>query len=940
MPVRGNHGDAVTITVDDRIVDSRGAFAWIFMYNRSMVASVSNITSASSTVQYFEKDGYYSKNDPEHRKASCWVGQGAVQLGLTGHIDPDRFRSVLNGYVPETDIRLGRIRDGEHEHRAGIDLTLSAPKSVSLEALVHGNDLVQSAHDAAMRVTLDFVEKRIVQTMVWSRTKKKMERVHAPALVAATFRHAASRNLDPQLHTHCVIVNMTHDTNGKWRSIELPDLMRNNKLIGAFYRNELARQLRQLGFALAPTMIGHVPGFEIAGHDRVALEAFSSRRRDILDYIAEKGWEYNAARTRQAALATRLGKDEPHWEILTDRWRQRAKELGIEKISRTPIRETVPVQSPLEIVWQAAEHLEERPPVFAQRDLATRALGHAAGRHTITNIDAATERMHTDGHLIAGTRHNIGASFVTDRTLRAQKEVVSGMREGAGATVPLVTGDVVEARLDSAGLTISQRDAVRIILASSDRVVGVQVYAGMGKMEMLRQMMELAKGKLIIGLSPSVSVMRELARETGIACRTLQGFLANYRDVVDNLVGGEQLAGLRKDFAGSILVVDDMAQVSTEQARRLIVIADRLGVGRLALVGDRKQLRAVGAGQPFPQLRDAGMQTALMDDIRRQRNPGLKATALDVIGSAPKPEPSPSPGKSGENLYQVPADELGEIAARIWLELLPESRSRTAILAPTRALRERINETVREGFEEEGTLHGREIVIETLVGLGLTQAQKEDIRNWHEGDIAVFHNDFSRNRIRADDTCTVTAVKRERVWLHHPDGKPRHISPADSVHYRLELCEAAPVRIRAGDRIRWTRNDNARRLAHGKQAVILTIKHNYLLVRTDNRRTLKFQHNDPQLRYIEHAYAWPIDAELELELELEPKPKPKPKPKPEPERIDVIVALDSGHGRLNDQQMFYWKIRRKRENAVVLTDNHEQLVALQNDLSMDMDMGM
>ena len=234
-----------------------------------MVASVSNITSASSAVQYFEKDGYYSKNDPEHRKASYWVGQGAVQLGLTGHIDPAKFRSVLKGYVPETDIRLGRIRDGEHEHRPGVDLTLSAPKSVSLEALVHGNELVQSAHDAAMRATLDFVEERIVQTRVWNRTRQRMERVYAPTLVAATFRHVASRNLDPQLHTHCVIANMTRGTNGKWRSIETGDLKRNDKLIGAFYRNELARRLRQLGFALAPTMVGRVPGFEIAGRDRV-----------------------------------------------------------------------------------------------------------------------------------------------------------------------------------------------------------------------------------------------------------------------------------------------------------------------------------------------------------------------------------------------------------------------------------------------------------------------------------------------------------------------------------------------------------------------------------------------------------------------------------------------------------------------------------------------
>ena len=870
-----------------------------------MVASVSNITSASSTVQYFEKDGYYSKNDPEHRKASHWVGQGTVQLGLSGHVDPAQFRSVLEGYVPETDVRLGRIRDGEHEHRPGVDLTLSAPKSVSLEALVQGDERVQSAHDAAMRVTLDFVEERIVQTRVWNRTERKMERVYAPAMVAATFRHVASRNLDPQLHTHCVIANMTRDTNGKWRSIETGDLKRNQKLIGAFYRNELARRLRQLGFALAPSMVGHVPGFEIAGRDRVALEAFSSRRRDMLDYIAEKGWEYNAGRTQQAALATRSRKNEPHWEVLAVLWRQRAEELGIEKTSR--VRETVPAQSPLEMVWQAAEHLEERPPVFAQRDLTTLALGHAAGRHTVTDIDRATERMRADGHLIAGIRRGIGASFVTDRTVRAQKEVVTGMMAGIGAATPLALGDVVKAQMAGAGgLTESQRDAVRIILVSCDRVVGVQVYAGIGKATMLRQVAALAEGRLIIGLTPSVSATRVLARETGIACRTLQGFLGRYRDVVDNLAGEERLDGLRKDFAGSILVVDDMAQASTEQARRLIQFADRLSVGRLVLVGDRRQLRAVSAGQPFRQLRDAGMQTALMDDIRRQRNPGLKATALDVIGSARKS----IPGKSGGNLYPVPADQLGETAARIWLELLPAARARTAILAPTGELRERINETVREGLKEEGALHGRELVVETLVEIGLTQAQKADMRNWREGDIAVFHHDLSRFHIRAGDPCTVTAIEDERVWLHHPDGKPRHIMLVDAVRFRLDLCEMTRVRIRAGDRIRWTRNDDDRGLVRLDPAEILLVSHRTLQLRTDDGRMLEFHQDDPQLRYIEHAYASAMHAAQRLE------------------RDDVIAALDSGHGLLSNQWAFYLEISRGRGNAVALTDNREELMEL------------
>ena len=131
-----------------------------------MVATVVNLTSASSTVHYFRREGhglgapanpgsgpgqapgpspgqaeaddYYARGDDEHRKASRWRGSGAAALGLRGHVEPGEFRRVLQGHVPGTDIRLGRLRDGEHEHRPGVDITLSAPKSVSLEALLGG----------------------------------------------------------------------------------------------------------------------------------------------------------------------------------------------------------------------------------------------------------------------------------------------------------------------------------------------------------------------------------------------------------------------------------------------------------------------------------------------------------------------------------------------------------------------------------------------------------------------------------------------------------------------------------------------------------------------------------------------------------------------------------------------------------------------------------
>ena len=103
-----------------------------------MVASIGPVASPSQGVSYYERDGYYAKDDPLHREASAWRGRGAEVLGLSGAVDPDVFKEVLKGRVPGGP-RLGRIdKDGSIHHRPGRDVTFSAPKSVSLVGLVRG----------------------------------------------------------------------------------------------------------------------------------------------------------------------------------------------------------------------------------------------------------------------------------------------------------------------------------------------------------------------------------------------------------------------------------------------------------------------------------------------------------------------------------------------------------------------------------------------------------------------------------------------------------------------------------------------------------------------------------------------------------------------------------------------------------------------------------
>ena len=158
-----------------------------------MVATVRALKSSAAAVSYYEKDGYYAKDDPEHRDASFWHGGAAKDLGLKGHVLPGEFEDVLAGWVPGTEIRLGRMREGEHDHRPGLDITLSAPKSVSLEALVVGDRRVIRAHDDAVRATLDWIETDLLQTRGFDPMTRQRPRVAAHGMAVAGFRHLTSR---------------------------------------------------------------------------------------------------------------------------------------------------------------------------------------------------------------------------------------------------------------------------------------------------------------------------------------------------------------------------------------------------------------------------------------------------------------------------------------------------------------------------------------------------------------------------------------------------------------------------------------------------------------------------------------------------------------------------------------------------------------------------
>ena len=885
-----------------------------------MVATVTRLKAAATTVHYFESDGYYARNDPEHRKASGWHGEGAAALGLRGRVRAKRFEAVLAGYVPGTSLRLGRLRDGEHQHRPGMDVTFSAPKSVSLEALVFAPRRTAArvirAHDEAVRATLDFIERELLQTRGYDPATGRRPRVKANGAVVALFRHLASRNLDPQLHTHAVIANMTRDRAGGWRSAEFTLTERSKLLIGAFYRNELRTRLEKLGYATVPTLVGRMPGFEIAGYTRSSLDAFSTRRLDLLEYMRTRGWENTPARAQQAALYTRKRKAEPDRRSLEAAWRARAREIGAAP-DRSEVRGRVgahsrasrmapprALPSALAVMRRAVEHLEERRTVFSANDLRAFALAHGGGWHSLEALDRAIDELRRDGHLIEATARRADLAFVTDRARAAERGIIDRVRAGMDSGSALASAAAVESGLAAAGLNRGQREAARMLLLSTHGTVGVQGHAGSGKTTMLRTVAALVGERPIVGLAPSANAARVLEGEAGIPARTLQWFLTRYRDVGDGVAGPERMAEARTALGGAILVLDEASMVGTTKMRALMRIAEAAGVARLALIGDRRQLRAVEAGQPFALLQDAGMPTARMDEVLRQRDADLKAAVLHMVAAAPRRAVE----ELGNGVLEMDGDELSEAAAGLWLDLDPGLRAGTAILAPTHELRAEINAAVRHGLAEEGVLRGPELEIERYVNLHLTRSQKGVAANYRPGDVAVFHHDVYGVGAKAGEAWRVMAAGDGAVRLARPDGRERDVDPSGYLRYRLELHETLPMVLRAGDRVRWTRNDRARGLVNGERAEVLSIGRANVRFRTEAGGELVLARSDPQLHHLDHAYSSTVHGAQGATFDR------------------AIAVIDSDRGALTDQATFYVELTRARDSVVVLTDDREALI--------------
>ncbi len=872
--------------------------------------SLSNVASAGGAMHYFSQDNYYTQE--QGLQESGWFGRGAEILGLTGKVEKEQFAEILKGHVGGQE--LGKLVNNEktgvpeRDHRPGTDMTFSAPKSVSLLAEVGGRQDARQAHEAAVTKALAYIESELAGTR--QTTGAVTQNVRTGNLSVAMFRHNTSRDLDPQTHTHAVILNVTLRDDGHWRSLDNTPIFEDKALISAIYTAELAKGLQELGFELTRT--DDKGNFEITGITRDQIEHFSQRRAEIEAALSSRGIAIDSATREEreaATLMTRGRKTQVDHDQLITGWKDQAQALGIDFTEINARAQEhrdkggfVPqnLLSGREAMVFSGGHHFEREAVVEKSQLMATAMAHGAGRVGPDKVMQAFDTLERDGDLVKLP----DGRYTSQKMISSEIWSLEQVRAHKGQTAPVMTVQQVIQRIADDEVrrntesgqrnptkkfvyTDGQKDALILALTTKDRYMEVQGLAGTGKTTMLKALNAMAQehGVVVRGMAPTGAASQTLSREAGIPSDTVSMFFVKERKLQDDIAFARRYADdfKRKD---EMWVVDESSFLSQKQKSLIDALAQTAGA-KVVYLGDKLQLQGVEAGKPFELAQNNGISTAYMTEISRQKTPQMKHAVaimtghdqlapgerlneIELASNARAFNYMDSAGMVREvresdanlNASSMGGGELVQAVVADVLRMNPVERANTLVITPFNKDRHEINAGIRAGLRLAGELQGtdqkREVFVRPDSG-GKTRAEIKEAQYYKVGDVVRSGKTYKTIDLAKGEYTRVAAVHSQqgRVVLQKDNGQLVDWYPMKA--NMVEVYQSEQRDIAKGDLIRLTRNEGE--LTNGTIARIVRIEGSEASLEVSRSNAVEMHQIDlTKNRHWDHAYASTVHA--------------------------------------------------------------------------------
>lgn len=759
---------------------------------------------------HLSANDYYSEGE---RVCGHWRGKLAGVFGIAGkaiQLDDEIFENLRRNLTPDGSKKL----TPRHPDIRFFDFQCSAQKSVSIMAVTLGDYRLRVAHSKAFEIALGELENFAACRVRAGHYQWSDENRITGNICAAVFHHDASRALDPQIHTHTVVANATYDaSSGRVLALTEREMLKAIRYAGKVYQNELARQVRALGYdILHVRKNGKIEGFELSGVSPEICRRFSKRRSHIEAGIrafeTRYGREPSSAEIHEIATSSRNAKLK---EITTPEVLRTQKEqlsaleaVQLAALKEAALRKQTTIEESPSTLQAAIDHLFERKSVFQGHEVLAEALNQGLGSQELAELKKEIAAC-------GGGLCRLAESEQKNPTLSAEFATVCGLQQeiwckyfinhAKGKLDPLVNG--FESRLvalNMAELRDDQEEAARLIYTSPDRVAAVRGVAGAGKTYMLKAVNGILDNAKVYYIAPTASAAKTLIADGLPNATTCADFLTNVSH--------------REDLSNALVICDEAGLQSNKQGYALLQLAQKHSM-RIRFVGDVRQHVSVEAGD-FLRVMEAHSQleVAEVGHIERQKHREYKNAVIHMA--------------TGHVLAGVERlEKLGWIhegkggyianAARDYVRLTKNGSElyNCLAVAPTWAENHRFTEEIRKPFKSAGRLKGG---IEATVhhSLKWTVQEKRTAANYQPGAIVTFNERVGE--FRKGQYVEVIRAESDRVHIR-ANGKDTFLPL-----YKASSWDVADVRrieIATGDKVLIRANAKSLGLVNGD---VLTVE--------------------------------------------------------------------------------------------------------------------
>lgn len=839
---------------------------------------ITALKSQKQVETYFAE--YYAAKSNTAYKLE-WGGTLAKEMGLSGQVDKKVFVDLLEGSMNGQKL-------AKNKSRVAYDCDFSVDKSVScLIAYTKDQrlrDELLAAFQDEVRKTMAEAEK-LIGRQVGDAQNRHFQQTGTG--IWASVLHPTNRLGEPHFHVHNVLLNITKDKNGNFRSLEKDAMTRFSGLAHERIRNRIESVLASHGISFSR---GEKHEVIIDGLSDEFLDSKSQRKRQIDSYLRRNfGVDYEHASFEQREEATKRSRSSKKEESVENAFKRFENDsVGVEVVQQIKMASTPQksINSPDVTQFVIEKHFE-RESVVTRNDLVKEILRKTKGQFTPSDVEKEVNRRIRQSSLVTSKKNELGQILITTKD-RYEKEsyIKDCVTNGKGKVSKVLKNREETARFLAKNPKFSEEQKVAAVklLTTKDRIAAIQGVAGAGKTFLLKPVVETMqdKGFKVIGLGPSWASVHALG-EAGTEGRTLQRFV----------MSSKAREGLEK--GKTVIFLDESSLADTDSLYKLNRIAEK-NQWRLVYIGDRKQLEAVSAGGLFSYMQNRQIiETAKIDESIRQKNAERHIReSINLLRSDPQKALKTLDEKG--NVFET--KNISELATEKYFS----KNGNALIVTNSNTDRRLINEKIKEKLIQENKLE-KSFSTKLFISKNLTEVEKSNLPTIYENkklenDVIKFNRNYRQLGIKKDDVLPVEKIENGRVFVKKDD----HLIDVTDCK-KIDVGNLENKRIYENQKVMITGNANIEKGLKNKD--VLTVKEindNGKII-LENKDGKKIELTKKEIMEIDDGYCLTVHSSQGLTAQ------------------NTIAVLKSN----SDAKLGYVAMSRTKEGLEVLTDDKENL---------------